>query len=269
MRNTTFLFSASLLLVAGVALSQPGGPRRGPPPEALAACTGLVEGAACGFTHDGRNMTGACRAGPAAQALACRPEGKPGGHHHGPPPAESFAACQGQAEGAACSFSVESKNVAGTCRSGREGAPLACRPEGKPGGHHHGPPPAESLAACQGQAEGAACSFSVESKNMAGTCRSGREGAPLACRPEGKPGGRHHGPPPAESLAACQGQAEGAACSFSVESKNVTGTCRAGPEGAPLACRPQQQRDGRHGNKGLRARSVAACVSSTAGAARR
>jgi len=58
--------SALLLALSTLALAQSseGVARRGPPPESLAACTGLAEGTSCGFTVDGRNLTGSCRAGP-------------------------------------------------------------------------------------------------------------------------------------------------------------------------------------------------------------
>jgi len=61
------------------------------------------------------------------------------------------------------------------------------------------------------------------------------------------PGGQHgehrHRPPPPEAIAACQGKAGGAACSFTGrENRALTGTCFAPPQGNgenhPLACRP-------------------------------
>jgi hypothetical protein len=65
-------------------------------------------------------------------------------------------------------------------------------------------------------------------------------------------GGRRRGPPP-EAIAACQGKASGAACSF-VNRRNETrtGTCFAPPtppnaQGSnehPLACRPQRPEHG-------------------------
>lgn len=49
------------------------------------------------------------------------------------------------------------------------------------------------------------------------------------------------GPPPGgpstEALAACQKLSAGAACSFSGQRGNESGTCWA-PEGKPLACKP-------------------------------
>lgn len=181
MRNTTFLFSACLLLAASAAFAEDQGPRRGPPAESLAACNGLADGAACGFTHDGRNLTGTCRTGPQGAALACRPEGMHGGRHHAPPP-EALSACQGQADGATCSFSIESKTINGTCKTPRDGSALACRPA-----HHREGRKAHRAAAveaCAGSTAGAACSSSLREKTVAGTCQSREAGAPLACRPE-------------------------------------------------------------------------------------
>lgn len=54
--------------------------RRGPPPEALAACQALASGAACSFLDkEGKPMSGACFSPQASLPLACRPGGSPGG----------------------------------------------------------------------------------------------------------------------------------------------------------------------------------------------
>jgi hypothetical protein len=66
------------------------------------------------------------------------------------------------------------------------------QPNQGPGGHR-GPPPAEALAACQGKAAEASCSFSHEGRNLTGTCFTPAADKPLACRPVGGPPG---GPPP-------------------------------------------------------------------------
>ena len=120
MRKLTIAFVA---LAAFTTLAQ----HRGPPPEALQACSSLSEGAACNFAHHGHDVSGTCRAGPKGEALACAPA------HRGPPQ-EALAACSGQAQGAACSFAIEGKTINGTCFSPPDGAAPACRPEG-------GPPP--------------------------------------------------------------------------------------------------------------------------------
>jgi len=61
-----------------------GGAHRGPPPEAIAACTGKAEGASVSITlRDGRTMAGTCKTGPDG-TLAARPD-----HRPGPPPAAS------------------------------------------------------------------------------------------------------------------------------------------------------------------------------------
>ena len=107
-----------------------------------------------------------------------------------------------------------------------------------PGGRPHGPPP-EALAACQGQAEGATCGFTMGDRTMTGTCRTGPGGdGALACAPP------HRGPPP-EAFEACQSLTEGATCTVSFRGQQVAGTCRIGPQGnGALACappRPQQR----------------------------
>jgi hypothetical protein len=60
----------------------------------------------------------------------------------------------------------------------------------------------------------------------------------VSAQPQGgpPPGGERRGPPP-EALAACKTAKAGADCSFSHESRTMTGNCWA-PEGRPLACRP-------------------------------
>jgi hypothetical protein len=69
-----------------VAQDQPGGPgsgqgqgggRRGPPPEALAACQGKSAGASCSWSHDGRALEGTCFTPASDKPLACRPSGAP------------------------------------------------------------------------------------------------------------------------------------------------------------------------------------------------
>lgn len=178
------------VVVASVAMAQQTqqqGQRRGPPAEALAACNGLAAGAACGFTHHGKNLTGTCRTGPNGEAAACAPEGMgpggPGGHH-GPPP-EAVAACNGQSAGATCSVTFDGRTMTGTCRTGPDGqGSLACAPQGGPGGPggHHGPPP-EALAACSGQSAGASCSVNLHGQATTGTCVAGPNGEALACMP--------------------------------------------------------------------------------------
>lgn len=67
--------------------------RRGPPPEALAACEGLAEGDACSFTvRDDEQLQGTCMVARDDQTM-CRPEGMegqgPGGQGQGDRPRPS------------------------------------------------------------------------------------------------------------------------------------------------------------------------------------
>jgi len=106
-------------------------------------------------------------------------------------------------------------------------------------------PPAEALQACQGQQEGATCSFTHDGHAMNGTCHMGPQGEPAACRPEGGPHGGHGGPgghraPPPEAQQACNGLQEGATCNFTHDGRAVSGTCRAGPEGGSVSCAPSR-----------------------------
>jgi hypothetical protein len=74
---------AMVLLWAGTAAAQPKeaggateGPRRGPPPEAVAACKSLAAGTACSVTLSSNTLKGSCWA-PEGMPLACRPAGAP------------------------------------------------------------------------------------------------------------------------------------------------------------------------------------------------
>jgi hypothetical protein len=110
---------------------RPGGPhgqgaRRGPPPEALAACRDLARGAACDVTPpDGRVRRGTCEGG-AREPLACRP-GEP---RHQPPP-EAYSACDSTGEGELCVVESPGGAREGVCRTA-PGGRLACAPHRPP-----------------------------------------------------------------------------------------------------------------------------------------
>lgn len=85
------LMLGSVLLAVTAAFAQPPegppprGERRGPPPEALAACKTAKAGADCSFTQGERSTKGSCWA-PEGKPLACRPKDMP------PPPAGGASA---------------------------------------------------------------------------------------------------------------------------------------------------------------------------------
>ena len=121
--------AASILLLLGSeALAEDGrGPPAAPPAEAVQACQGATDGAACTFTMGDRSLTGTCRTTPDGQAFACAPP-----RPRGPPP-EAFQACQSLAEGTACTASFHGQQMSGTCRSGPQGGgQLACAPARPP-----------------------------------------------------------------------------------------------------------------------------------------
>ena len=63
---------------------QQGGHRRGPPPQALAACANSTSGAQCSFEgREGRTVSGTCFAPESSLPLACRPAHM-GGQGQGP-----------------------------------------------------------------------------------------------------------------------------------------------------------------------------------------
>jgi hypothetical protein len=106
------------------------------------------------------------------------------------------------------------------------------------GGDGRGPPPAppvEAVQACSDQQENASCSFTLDGRTIAGTCRSGPQGEAPACVPARPP----HGPPP-EAFEACSGQQEGAPCTVALGGTELAGTCRQGPDGGAVACAPSE-----------------------------
>lgn len=105
--------------------------RRGPPPEALAACRDHARGASCTVTPpDGRAVSGTCDSPSREMPLACRPAGAPHGPPHGPPPA-AYAACEDTSEGDACVVDTPHGTLEGVCRSTPEGR-IACAPNHPP-----------------------------------------------------------------------------------------------------------------------------------------
>lgn len=110
--------------------------------------------------------------------------------------------------------------------------------------HGHGPPP-EALAACRGRTRGASCTVTPPNGGsaMSGTCDSPSDDLPLACRPEGGPGGpgaggRPQGPPP-QAFTACEDTAVGDACVLDTPHGAIEGVCRSTPEGR-TACAPSR-----------------------------
>jgi hypothetical protein len=89
------------------------------------------------------------------------------------------------------------------------------------------------IAACNGLANGAACTVSKDGVQTAGICHQGPQGEAAACFTAHP----HHAPPP-EAFAACQNLAENAACTVTMHDQTMTGTCHAGPQGGAAACVP-------------------------------
>lgn len=114
----------------------------------------------------------------------------------------------------------------------------------------HGPP-AEALAACRGRTRGASCTVTPPNGGsaMSGTCDSPSDDLPLACRPEGGPGGgpsgggHPQGPPP-QAFTACEDTAVGDACVVDTPHGTIEGICRSTPEGR-TACAPNRPRSPR------------------------
>ena len=82
MRHTTTI--AFLLACAGTAGADNPPKRRGPPPEAIAACKEKSAGDTCTMDLHGHTLDGICRTGPDGNGpLACAPDRPPPG---APPP---------------------------------------------------------------------------------------------------------------------------------------------------------------------------------------
>jgi len=122
--------------------------------------------------------------------------------------------------------------VCGLVALGLLGAQYANAEEGA----KHPSPPPEAVQACSGLQDGAPCSFTHHNHEVSGTCRTGPQGEAAACFPSGPHHG-HHGPPP-EALQACNGLQDGATCSFTHNGREISGTCRTGPDGKGPACFP-------------------------------
>lgn len=107
-----------------------GSERRGPPPEAIAACADLDEGSECTVTIGERSLEGTCVAGPRDdEPLACMPAGA----HPMRPPPEAFTACEDAEVGDACRVELHDHSVTGMCREARgAGEGLVCVPDRPP-----------------------------------------------------------------------------------------------------------------------------------------
>lgn len=154
--------------------------RRGPPPEALEACSGREDGDDCTVEIGGRSVAGTCMA-PPERPLACVPDRgamppPPEGEHAGPPP-EALRACAGRSTGASCT--VAGHEFTGECHA-PPGLPLACVPP------HHGMLP-EALEACRGIAAGELCALDTPDGAREGACRATPEGTMCVLLPPRRP----------------------------------------------------------------------------------
>lgn len=82
-RELAFAVFSILMLCAPLSDARPSpgnGGHRGPPPEALEACTGKSENDSCSFSGRHGTVEGSCITPPQEESLACAPEGGPPEH---------------------------------------------------------------------------------------------------------------------------------------------------------------------------------------------
>ena len=104
--------------------AHPPGDRRGPPPEALNACTGHAPESSCLVETPHGSLSGFCHA-PEGRPLACVPP------HHGMLP-EALEACSGVEVGEACALDTPRGAHEGRCGAGPEGTMCRLPPPGPP-----------------------------------------------------------------------------------------------------------------------------------------
>ena len=120
----------------GPASGQQGqNPSRGPPQEAVDACSGKSANDSCGFTMNGNNVTGNCRGRPNG-VLACFRAGQGGMFRNGTQPGQGFGirlpqeamdVCVGKSVNDTCEFTMNGTSVQGLCRARRSGN-MSCMP---------------------------------------------------------------------------------------------------------------------------------------------
>ncbi|MEM8660682.1 MAG: hypothetical protein AAGF35_07350 [Pseudomonadota bacterium] len=80
-RNTILAIALTSWFASNIANAEPGeqnSKRRGPPPEAIAACESSAEGDSCSFTSPrGDSIEGSCIVPRSDNGLACKPQGGP------------------------------------------------------------------------------------------------------------------------------------------------------------------------------------------------
>ena len=111
----------------------------GPPQEALTACEGSTQGAACSFEMPFGTVNGSCIIPLNSNELACAPQqgqAAPNNQQNGQdnrqgPPQAALDACSTSSQGDACSFTLQNGNtINGSCITPPNSSELACAPQG-------------------------------------------------------------------------------------------------------------------------------------------
>lgn len=132
--------------------------QRGPPQEAIDACSGKSANDSCDFTMNGNAVTGYCRSRPNGVLTCFRSNRGPGGmfgngtqgRFGGGLPQEAVDACAGKSGNDTCQFKMNETMIQGSCRARRSGN-MTCiplnmgqrpNPGGQPGQPQNQEPPA-------------------------------------------------------------------------------------------------------------------------------
>jgi len=168
----------------------------------------------------------------------------------------AIQACEGRAEGDACTLTFPGQTVDGACVVFQ--GVLACSMTATPNPPDN--PHEASVQACAGKAGGDDCQFTFDGQTTTGTCEQVQ--GELQCRPQDGPGPGGGGLPP-EALDACAGKDEGDACSATVMGQDYDGTCTTVQ--GQLVCAPEGGNPGGGGGDWIPQEAVDACAGKQAG----
>jgi hypothetical protein len=185
------------------------------PRPAVAACAGKAAGDACTVTREGQTVNAKC--GSDDGRLMCGADEDAEGL-----PLVLTDPCMGKAAGDTCTVTGHEFTFSGVCVAAPVStvANLACLPPP--------PPPPPPVAACDGKAAGAACSYGDPASLHTGICYDVGPHAIEVCLAAP--------PPELPRVAACDGKMASDACTVTDEDRTRSGTCQPPTSGTMLTC---------------------------------